>query len=472
MKKNISKFLRDTDSHKFSKSSLAKLPITLTLLFLTLTSQYVFSQTIVKSNDGELKITGYIRSGFAKDKEGNTQVSLQMPDAPSKFSLGNQPDTYGELEFRYKHFLNDEKDKSIEVRWMTSYYESFNDESSSNLNEWEKLNIRFHNLLNRNEIIWIGKRFYDRHTLYMIDRHWLNQGQTGIGFGMEQLLSGSEKGGQDIKWGVWRLERDDVKSFKNEKEDELINYLADIRWVKIPIAQNYFVNFALNYSVRTENEDLGYDTKHGYGAISWLDYTKNNISHTTALLYKKGANIFKDHATGESIIENPNNDKIVIYDLDDAYTLELNHSFLYDDKENFAFNATLVAIHKDFGTAPKVYNQQLQNFQKTDAGHTMDWIGIGARPMVYINKYFRLTGELSYEYINNKSAGVQGNMTKLAFTPEFSLKKGFYSMPVVRPYIAYAHWSNELKGSIASSSEYLASRTSGLMFGLQFELWW
>lgn len=431
------------------------------------------AQTIFKTDYNELKVSGYIRTGIARENGGDTPVGLQMPGALNKFSLGNQPDTYTELEIDYMHYLDHNKTKSVEVRWMTSYYEAFKSKDHMNFNPTEQLYVRLNNLFNHGETIWFGKRFYDRYAIHMLDRQWLNPGQKTIGLGMENLLPESKSVGTDIKWGIWRFNRKDVISYKNQKEGNLENYTADVRLVKLPIGGDFKANFALNYVWRKANNKLGYKTNHGLGAFTWIDYLKGNISNTTALLYRKGSKITEDHWTGMSIIENSNNDQVVLNDLSKAYSIELNNNFLYDDKEKFAINGALMAVYKDLGTKPKIYSDgSFTDYGNKSTGSTISWIGLGIRPMYYVCKQFRLTAEVTQEFINNKSMGAKGNMTKLAFTPEFSLSKGFYSVPVLRPYIAYARWSDELKGYIASGSEKFSKQTSGWMFGLQFEMWW
>lgn len=444
----------------------------LTMLLFT-GIQHVSSQTIFKTDYNELKVSGYIRSGFAREVGGATPIGLQMPGALNKFSLGNQPDTYTELEFDYLHYINNSRTKSIEVRWMTSYYEAFKTKDQMNFNPTEQLYVRLNNLLNRGETIWFGKRFYDRYAIHMLDRQWLNPGQKTIGLGMENLLPESKTIGTDIKWGIWRFDRKDVVSYINQKQGDIENYTADVRLVKLPVGGNFKANFALNYVWRRANDELGYKTNHGLGAFTWLDYLKGNISNTTAFLYRKGSKITDNHWTGMSILENPDNDNVVLHDLSKAYSIELNNNFLYDDKERFAVNAILMAVYKDLGTKPKIYaNGSFSDYGTQSTGSTIAWLGLGVRPIYYICKQFRLTAEVTHELIHNKSVGVKGNMTKLSFTPEFALSKGFYSVPVLRPYITYARWSDGLKGYIAQGSEKFSQKTSGLMFGLQFEIWW
>ncbi|MDO6425282.1 carbohydrate porin, partial [Saccharophagus degradans] len=79
-----------------------------------------------------------------------------------KFSLGNQADTYGELEFDYTRYINKEKNQSIDVVWMTSFYEAFGTENEMQFDKTAQLYVRGNNLLGNKEVLWIGKRYYHR----------------------------------------------------------------------------------------------------------------------------------------------------------------------------------------------------------------------------------------------------------------------------------------------------------------------
>lgn len=242
---------------------------TLFLLLFGLFSGFnASSQTVYKSEINEFRVSGYIRSGFAREVGGKIPVGLQMPGALNKFSLGNQPDTYTELEIDYMHYLDKDKTKSVEVRWMTSYYEAFKTKDRMNFNPSEQLYVRLNNLFGRDETIWFGKRFYDRYAIHMLDRQWLNPGQKTIGLGMENLLPESRTEGTDIKWGIWRFDREDVISYKNQLKGNIENYTADVRLVKLPVGGNFKANFALNYVWRKQNDKLGYEANHGLGAFT------------------------------------------------------------------------------------------------------------------------------------------------------------------------------------------------------------
>ena len=448
--------------------------------FLTVVAMFaetgiVEAQTIFENDQSKFVTSGYLRTGFGWSEGGETQAHFQMPGAQNKYSLGNQADTYGELEFDYIYYLDTAKKTSIDVIWMTSIYETFGTENQMNYNKTEQLYMRLNNLLGKGEMIWFGKRFYDRRALHLMDRQWLNPGQRGWGFGMENLIQKDSP--EDIKFGLWTFqEKHDDVSYINGDTSKLRGFTADVRWVHLPINDNFSFNTSLNYTYRAPNSTLEYDGKHGFAAIAWFDYEKKNITNTTGLVLRQGASIPLHHWTGMSEKENPGNDNIVLNDISSAYFLEINNNFLYDDLDRFALNVILSTVIRDYGTDPYAYNATDPNHPTylPGKGNMMYWLTAGASAMYYFNDNFKFNLEYTHEYVNNQQVDVKGHLNKITFSPELSLKKGFYSRPVLRPFVNYAFWSDDLAGHIGTTPEEapFGSSTSGMTYGLQFEIWW
>ncbi len=446
------------------------------LVVLLSGATFASAQTILDDNTQAFRVSGYLRTGIGKSEGGATQATFQMPGALNKFSLGNQADTYGEVEFDYTYFLDKERGKSIDAVWMISYFEPFGSDNNMMFNKSEQLYLKFNNLFNRGESIWAGKRFYDRHAIYMLDRQWLNPGQGGWSFGMENLLniSGSK---EDIRFGFWQFRDEGVTSAYNAKVGDILNYNFDLRWIHHPISENLNINTAINLSYRQRNKNLGYKNAWGVGLFGWLDYESGYTTNTTAVLFRQGATQPVNHWIGKSEIENPYNNNIILNDINKSYTIEVNNDFLYDNKESFAFNATAVGAIRNHGTAPSYANEitptlntTYNNVEGYSDGQMFYWLALGVRPIYYLGKNVRLATELTQEFVDNKQLGVSGNMTKITLTPELTLSKGYYSRPVLRPAVTYARWSNDLKGYIGG--DVYNKDTDGFTFSLQFEIWW
>lgn len=438
------------------------------------------AKPIVETDEYAYGISGYLRTGIGTSKGGNTQANFQVPGAQNKYSLGNQADTYGELEFDYAHYLNDDKSKWIDVVWMVSGYEP-QDGDGMEYNENEQLYIKANNLFDNEIDVWFGRRFFERQAIHMLDRQWNNAGQGGIGFGVEGLL---DKGtDEDVKLSLFRWDDDDVTSYVNDELGKLYSYSFDARWVHIPLSDTRKLNLNATLRYRPEDEDLGYDAAYGGGLSIWQDYSKGNITDTTAIIFRQGADVPINHWNIASEKENPGNDDIVRNDLDDAWTLEINNNFLYDDQEKWAFNGIVLAQFRDHGTAP--YQGDSSNTVLVDpltgtvtpsgsVGSQVYWLSLGGRAIRYINDQFRLSVEVSNDYIHNEQDDVSGNLSMITFTPEFSVGKGYYTRPVIRPFVTYARWSDDLQGHIGTGpgTAPYGDETDAVTAGIQFEVWW
>ncbi len=447
-----------------------KYRVTITL-FCLIAAMTCSAQTLFETDTYKFKTSGYLRTGFGNSEGGTTQAHFQMPGALNKYSLGNQADTYGELEFDYTHYLDKGKTKSIDVVWMTSIYEDFGTEKHMSYNFTEQLYVRFNNLFGADESIWVGDRFYDRRAVHMLDRQWINPGQKGFGAGIENFINRDSD--EDLKFAVWQFKDKGVTSYKNGRVGDLTAYTFDVRWINKPISPTTNLNFALNYSYRAPNNDLGYEGKDGYGVMGWIDYAKEHVTNTTAVLFRQGANVSIDHWSGMSQKENPGNDNIVMNDLSSAYTLEINNNFLYDNLDNFAVNVIVMLQARDYGTSPYRWVDGKHEYL-AHRGNMFYWASAGARAMYYITDNLRPSLEYTYEYGHNDQLGAMGSLCKLTFTPELSLHKGFYDRPVLRPFVTYAWWGDGLEGFVGSTplGAPYGDNTSGFTYGLQFEIWW
>jgi maltoporin len=423
---------------------------------------------MVDTEDYAFGISGYLRTGIGTSKGGNTQAAFQAPGPQNKYSLGNQPDTYGELEFDYMQYLGPDKDKNIEAVWMVSGWEAF-DSDSMTYNLTEQLYGRANNLFGNEVDIWVGRRFFERQAIHMLDRQWNNPGQAGEGIGIEGLF-GNKPGEHDLKITGFHFKDGDVTSYLNGNHDNLHTYALDARWVKFPLNDQWDLNASATYSVRVENENLGYETKHGLGVSTWLDYAEGDFSNQAGLVIRQGANVPINHWDSAAEKENPGNDGLIRNDLDEAYCIELNNNWLYDNKETWALNIVNILQFRDHGTAPHEYGSAAD----PNLGSEEFWFSMGGRFIYYVAEQFRLSVQLSNDYVDNRQEDIKGHLSMIAFTPELSLAKGYYSRPVIRPFVTYARWSGDFEGYVGTGpgSAPYGMQTDGLTAGVQFEIWW
>jgi maltoporin len=98
------------------------------------------------------------------------------------------------------------------------------------------------------------------------------------------------------------------------------------------------------------------------------------------------------------------------------------------------------------------------------------WGSAGVRPIIFFNKYISLAFEGGVDWVKNTGQGTSSYLYKLTLCPQVSLGNRFFSRPVIRAFVTYAHWGDEFQGQVGGN-DYLGD-TQGLTYGVQMEAWW
>jgi maltoporin len=98
-----------------------------------------------------------------------------------------------------------------------------------------------------------------------------------------------------------------------------------------------------------------------------------------------------------------------------------------------------------------------------------NWVSFGARPQVFFSEYLSLAFEAGLDYTHSHGQ-YDGWLRKFTIAPQIGAGKRFFSRPVLRAFLTYANWSDELRGLLGGAP--YRNRTSGLTYGVQAETWW
>jgi maltoporin len=99
-----------------------------------------------------------------------------------------------------------------------------------------------------------------------------------------------------------------------------------------------------------------------------------------------------------------------------------------------------------------------------------EWVSFGARPELFFTKRLSLAFEAGFDHTRSSTGQYEGWLQKYTLAPQLGAGRKFFSRPVLRAFVTYAHWSNGLRGFVGGSA--YSQKTSGLSFGLQAETWW
>src|SRR5262245_11763762 len=160
---------------------------------------------------------GYFRSGYGRSGAGGPMVAFQAPGAPTKYRLGNEPDSYAELTLSKSYYLPGAFDRAqapnsdgtlkgpiahgqVRFNFYNPYsaFGSADDTAVSLLEAWASVG---HVLpFAPSTKFWAGNRFYRRHDIHIIDFFYWNV--SGGGGGIEDLpLGPGHLAFAWIRWG-------------------------------------------------------------------------------------------------------------------------------------------------------------------------------------------------------------------------------------------------------------------------------
>lgn len=426
-------------------------------LILSLVFLNGYSQNIKNAGHSEWTSHGYLRTGIGGTCNGE-MVDFVTPNNLHKYRMGNEANHYAELQFDYHY--NDTKNKPLfEATYMMAKYIPYGDDYTIQFPQTTQLCGRINDVID-NADIWVGKRYYDRRNIELLDYFWLNSGKNSeVGFGIENINVG--KGILNIS--VFKFNNPTIYQNNVYKRNALT---LDIRRLDIPLGDNSKLNFLLQLNRTRKNEDLNLDNAYGAALGAWYTFNKNKINYTGSVIFRKGSSIMENIYSGNKTSEIQNN--IRIYDLSKASSLDITNNFLYDDKSKQAIQVSITYHYKDYGIGNVSNNIPINNER------AYNWFSVGFRYLYYISKNFNLALEAGNDYVKDSKDKIEGSLQKITFSPQISWNYGYYSRPVLRPFITFSRWSNSFQGitGINKYNTQLVNKNEGVSYGLQLEIWW
>ena len=404
----------------------------------------------------QFSVNGYLRTGLGQT-DGSQMVEFSAPEVPYKFRLGNEANHYGELQFNYGYQKKDSTN-AFELTYMMSHYVPFGAEGDQKLPKTAQLYAKINDVV-KSADLWVGRRYYMRKNVEMLDYFWLNSGQEseyGIGLENYKLENGSNLNVALIKF-----------EYEKQNKQHQHSYLADFRYLDVPISQHSKLNFVGQLAMNDDQLDLELPKKYGYSFGARLNYNKNFYTYNANFLYRKGSTIVASPYSGKTISEYDGNFRL--YDLEKASSFDFVNNFEYDDKQNFAIQGVLNYQYRDYGVGTVD-----ENGATIDGKKSRNTLNAGFRYLYYISKHFNLAVEYGFDYLKSSKLNIEGTMQKITFSPQIAWDYGYYSRPVIRPFVTYAQWSDDFKGytGVSTFNNKLADKNRGFSYGVQLEIWW
>ena len=414
---------------------------------------------------------GYFRAGYGRDNEGGPQVAFQAPGAFSKYRLGNEAENYGEMMLGKNFYVPNLFSLEPQLRpdgtptgpiarveTMISIYNPYQDLLSASGTSFG-LPEAFASIGNvvasqPSMKFWAGSRYYHRQDIHISDFFFYNMSGTGGGIEDFELPFGK----MALAWigaasssGFSDLPQPDANNKAGFAKGNVDLRLYD---VPLPLGKGEFgavyahADSGLDASGRSAPSSDG-------GAIAFLHTAEKFISADGANKFSLqfGTGPAKTFTSGFETLTLTNGVFI---------RPDYNRSWRFRATEHFAAN---VSDHFSIGPA-LVY--QMSDY--ADGSGMVYWGSAGVRPIIHFNKYIGLPFEGGVDWVKNTGQGTSDYLYKLTLAPQVSLGNRFFSRPVIRAFVTYAHWGDEFRGQVGGND--YQDETQGLTYGVQMEAWW
>lgn len=414
---------------------------------------------------------GYARSGLLMNSSGSsTKGGPYMTPAGdtggSVGRLGNEPDTYVELNLEHKQTLDNgatTRFKAMVADGQKTYNDWTADSSDINVRQVyaELGNLPTFDGALKNSTWWAGKRF-DRDNF---DIHWVDSDVV--------FLAGTGGGVYDVKWNDsfrsnFSLYGRDFGPIDKQSNNIIQNHMLT--------ANNFIGPFQVMVTgLRAKDNDnrktgngtdiLNGSSKAHSGTHALIGlhndsfYGLRDGSAKTALLYGHGLGAeVKSIGSDGALLSEANTWRFATYGI--------------------------TPLGNNWYIAPSILAQSSKD--RYVKGDSYEWITLNSRLIKEVTQNFALAFEGSYQYMDLKPKGytpdgksenarnaVNGNFYKLTFAPTLKADKigDFFSRPELRLFATWMDWSSKLDGYSKAGSFGNDGFTSGgeWNFGVQME---
>ncbi len=393
-----------------------------------------------KKLDNFVFFHGYLRSGVGVNGEGGAMQYFRAPGAGAKYRLGNESDTYGEIDLS-----KDWAAKDGGPQYHTEIMGSFATMELNGSSDRDSFALRqcFVEATNFAPFpewkFWAGERYYDRHDIHIIDFYLLDM--SGYGGGVRDI----EVPGGKLGVAVFGSSTTEWETTVGNIDKQSL----DLRYYDVPVPLGtglFWADLAMQPggNVTSTGEEISTSRGYALGFIHVHDKLWGGFNKCSVQWGQGPA------ANFSSTLQAPNlqNDGASQFLFTETLTIE-------PIEDKLSMQATTVTRVIDTGDGTP--------------GRTI-WYSAGLRPIWHFTKYFSLAAEYGADWVNDEPDNAKGTLHKFTICPQLSAGNNFFSRPALRAFATYAVWPDSLKGKVGGAA--YADATEGWSFGCQMETWW
>jgi maltoporin len=405
----------------------------------------LFSVGQAVASDAEGEYHGYFRAGTGTNSGGGSQACYGLEGAP-KYRFGNECDLYGEFIYT-KEVAKLANGSSFVGNVMVATWSPNSDIGKDNHLDLTQAYIEAKNLpMLQGASAWMGKRYYDRPDIHVLDFKYL-QGD-GVGGGVAGIQAGPGK----LSYAL----------FRNDVLQTVAATRHSFIYQGIPVNPDGSLTFDATIIRGDSQTSVTKKVESGW-SLSAVHKQLNVLGgdNTLALQYGSGSGV-KIGGTDTGAAS-------------DAKVTRLFDNMIWQFTPEFS--GSLVGVW--------------QSDQSGAGAGSRTWTTVGARPVYAFNDNFKMVMDLGHDNIKPAGGGDDLKLTKITLAPVLSAGKGFWARPELRAFVTYAKWNtaaqraanaadvdyllknpgSDPRNSTLSSTGVFGGKTNGTSFGLQVEAW-
>jgi maltoporin len=424
---------------------------------------------------------GYLRSGVGASRGGTDQTCFSAVDASAKFRLGNECETYGEASFVKNSVVGKSANAPV---FSTHLLFAF---VSKDRHDWEstqasaagndaELTIALREaFVSAKGVLgaaqpWVGKRFYRRQDIHILDYYVLNN--SGPGFGVES-----------IPLGFANLNTALTRNTPGGSSDAPAQNNLDLRLSDIELGGAGKLELVV---IEGGAGKRGHSS--ATSAFEAVSGTQVGVIHNVSVLggfnrvtlqYGQGLFGGTETSTPTGVVRQ---NRIGDFGDSGAQGITKGDKATLDARKKSSTTRFVEELVGQFGAAASASFVVL--YQTTDFGGIKELSGkeapkkselmAGVRPVININDLSSVALEAGTVKVTNAFVDSKGyqdaTLNKLTIAPQITAGDSFWARPSLRLFGTYASWNKEAKGKIGGAT--YASATNGFSTGAQLEAWW
>ncbi|MGK5038121.1 maltoporin [Janthinobacterium sp. LB3P118] len=389
---------------------------------------------------------GYLRAGAGSTTAdgGGPQSCYGLGGNTMKYRLGNECDAY--TEFGYTKAIAKSGDVNyLATIWVNAYAPSsdFGDRKLGIVKAYvEAQGLDFLN----GGTAWVGKRFYYRPDIHMLDLQYINM--NGTGAGLDRIPVGTGK----LSYAFFK--DNDVRNVN--PVTNAVGTTSAVRqnliYGDIPVNQDGLLDIAATYIIGQGKDNDGYGPKHNGWQLSAF--------HRQGKVFGGGNTFGVQYGVGPGVGGSGNG----------QLGASGSTSFGSDVKRTRVFNDMAIQPMENFGMEFVALWQK----DESNATGSSTWTSVGVRPVYAFTNNFKLVGELGTDRVTQAGGLPAKRLTKLTIAPTISAGPGLWSRPELRAFVTYGKWNDAATASVNASNNsgpVYNNNTSGTSYGFQVETW-